>query len=116
MTNYVAPTEDMEFILFDLLDAENEWSQIPALQGLERGTAKAVLQQSAKVAQQTMAPLSQTGDEEGAHWKDGLVSAPAGFAEAFAEITEGGWLGVSGNPEFGGQGLPKMCYTHAEYK
>ena len=59
MTNYVAPTEDMEFILFDLLDAENEWSQIPALQGLERGTAKAVLQQSAKVAQQTMAPLSQ---------------------------------------------------------
>ena len=114
MTKYVAPTEDMEFILFDLLDAENEWSQIPALQGLERGTAKAVLQQSAKVAQQTMAPLSQTGDEEGAHWKDGLVSAPLGFAEAFAEITEGGWLGVSGNPEFGGQGLPKMLSVFVE--
>ena len=39
--------------------------------------------------------------------KDGEVTTPPGFKEAFAELTQGGWLGLSGNPAFGGQGMPK---------
>ncbi|MDP6376644.1 MAG: acyl-CoA dehydrogenase family protein [Pseudomonadales bacterium] len=36
------------------------------------------------------------------------MSAPEGFQAAYEEIAQGGWLGLSGNPEFGGRGMPKM--------
>jgi alkylation response protein AidB-like acyl-CoA dehydrogenase len=42
------------------------------------------------------------------HWQDGKVSTPKGFRQAYATYIEGGWVGLSGNPDFGGMGSPKM--------
>ena len=39
---------------------------------------------------------------------DGSVTTPNGFKEAFKQIVEGGWIGISAPPEFGGQGLPMI--------
>ena len=47
-----------------------------------------------------MAPLNQSGDAEGRQWQDGQVTTN-GFASAFSELAQGGWLGLSGNPQFG---------------
>jgi alkylation response protein AidB-like acyl-CoA dehydrogenase len=54
-----------------------------------------------------MAPLNEVGDAHGCELKDGEVITPPGFKDAFAQLTQGGWLGLSGNPAFGGQGMPK---------
>ena len=52
------------------------------------------------------APLNRIGDLEGAKLANGTVSLPSGFAEAYRAYVEQGWNAISGDTEFGGQGLP----------
>ena len=52
------------------------------------------------------APLDKIGDRQGSVAKDGVVTTPAGFAEAYRSYVEKGWNSISGPTEFGGQGLP----------
>jgi 3-(methylsulfanyl)propanoyl-CoA dehydrogenase len=108
MPDYTAPTRDMAFVLFDLLQAERTWQRIPALAEVTRDLVSAVLEEGARLSRAELAPLNQSGDAEGAQWHDGNVSTPNGFKEAFGALAGGGWLGVAGDPNFGGQGLPKM--------
>ena len=52
-------------------------------------------------------PLNRVGDLEGCkHNSDGSVTTPKGFKEAFKQVADGGWLGLSAPTEYGGQGLP----------
>lgn len=90
--------------MFQLNDDWNSWRQPD---GLDLGLAEAILVESGKLASEVMAPLSRPGDEEGAHWQDGNVRAPQGFHEAMQDIAVGGWLGLGGSPDWGGQGMPK---------
>lgn len=112
MTPYVAPIEDFSFLLYDVFSAEEEWAE--ASTPIDRELANSVLQECGRVARDVMAPLSSVADREGATWQDGEVRAPRGFKEAFAVLTRGGWLGTAGNPEFGGQGMPKALTTAVE--
>lgn len=114
MLSYSPPLDDMAFVLFDLFAAEREWARLPALRATDKALASAVLAEAGRVASEVMAPLYQAGDAEGAHWRDGAVSAPAGFKEAFRVLAEGGWFGVAGNADHGGQGLPKMLTVPLE--
>lgn len=52
------------------------------------------------------APLREAGDRQGAQAKDGVVTLPAGYAEAYRAYVEQGWNAIAARPEFGGQGLP----------
>ena len=108
MLSYSPPVDDMAFVLFDVFDADVQWARMPAFGNIDRSLAQAVLGEAGKLARDAMAPLYQSADAEGAHWQDGNVRAPAGFKDAFRALAEGGWFGVSGNPAFGGQGLPKV--------
>ena len=53
-----------------------------------------------------IAPLNRTGDEQGCTFSNGAVTTPDGFAQAYRKYIEGGWASLSGDPEYGGQGLP----------
>jgi alkylation response protein AidB-like acyl-CoA dehydrogenase len=108
MPDYVAPTSDMAFVLFDLLEADRTWQRIPALAEVSRDLVAQVLEECARLSGAELAPLNQSGDAEGSHWNDGSVTTPAGFKAAFGALAGGGWLGVAGDPDYGGQGLPKM--------
>jgi alkylation response protein AidB-like acyl-CoA dehydrogenase len=114
MPEYVAPTQDMEFVLFDLLGADRTWARIPALAEVTRDLVSAVLEEGGKIAATALASVNQSGDRQGCTWKDGAVTTPAGFQSAFRALAAGGWLGVSGDPAFGGQGLPKMLTVALE--
>lgn len=108
MADYSAPVRDMHFLLYELFKVEQSWPQLEGLSEMaERETADAILQEAAKVCAGLIAPLNRSGDEEGCHWQDGAVTAPKGFKEAYRAYIEGGWTGLSGNPEFGGMGMPK---------
>ena len=108
MLQYTPPVDDMAFLLFDVFGAEEAWARMPDFGNIDASLAKAVLGEAGKLARDAMIPLYQSADQEGAHWRDGEVTAPAGFADAFRAIAEGGWFGVSGNPSYGGQGLPRV--------
>ena len=114
MLHYSPPVDDMAFVLFDVFDAAAEWARTPAFKDVDKSLALAVLGEAGKLASDAMAPLYQSADAEGPHWRDGVVTAPTGFADAFRALAEGGWFGVSGNPEFGGQGLPKALTGFVE--
>ncbi|MTI14215.1 acyl-CoA dehydrogenase C-terminal domain-containing protein [Sansalvadorimonas verongulae] len=109
MAEYKAPLRDMQFVLNEVFGAGDLWASLPGLADVvDPETADAILEEGAKLTSRELAPLNRSGDEEGATWKDGEVTTPAGFKEAFATYAEGGWVGLGGNPEFGGMGMPKM--------
>ncbi|MFC5698825.1 acyl-CoA dehydrogenase C-terminal domain-containing protein [Pseudomonas sp. GCM10022186] len=115
MPQYSANLRDSRFILHEVFDAPALWARLPALaERVDADTADAILEEAAKVTGQLLAPLNRSGDEEGAKWQDGVVTTPAGFKEAYATYAEGGWVGLSGNPEFGGMGMPKMLGVQFE--
>ena len=108
MLHYQAPEQDLEFLLFNLFDVTREWADVPEFADFSEDLARAVLREAGKLAGEVMAPINQLGDQEGCRWTDGAVQAPAAFRPAFKALTEGGWLGASGNPAYGGMGLPKL--------
>ncbi|HSB96909.1 MAG TPA: acyl-CoA dehydrogenase family protein, partial [Spongiibacteraceae bacterium] len=114
MPTYSAPLRDMRFVLFEVFGAEALWARLPATAEVNRELADAVLEESAKMAGELIAPLNSSGDEEGVHWHDGDVTTPAGFKAAFKTYGEGGWMGLSGNPAYGGQGMPKLLSLMCE--
>jgi alkylation response protein AidB-like acyl-CoA dehydrogenase len=107
MSRYSAPLKDMQFVLTELAGLD----KVAALPGYEEATAdmvEAILEESAKFSEGVLAPLNFSGDQEGAHWADKAVTMPKGFKEAYRQFVDNGWNALSGNPEHGGQGLPKV--------
>jgi alkylation response protein AidB-like acyl-CoA dehydrogenase len=106
MPTYRAPLDDIRFILHDVHGA----ARLSALPGFEEATPDlidAVLAEGAKVCEEVLFPLNQSGDAEGCHYEAGDVRTPAGFKDAYAQYAGGGWTGIAADPAFGGQGLPE---------
>jgi len=115
MADYKAPLRDMRFVLNEVFNVAEQWAQLPGLaEVVDADTAMAVLEEAGKVTAKTIAPLSRGADEEGCHWDNGAVSTPAGFIEAYNTYAEGGWVGVGGDPVFGGMGMPKAISAQVE--
>jgi alkylation response protein AidB-like acyl-CoA dehydrogenase len=115
MPEFNAPLRDMRFVLHEVFDAPALWARLPALaDNVDADTADAILEEAAKVTTHLIAPLNRSGDEEGAHWVHGQVTTPVGFKQAYSTYIEGGWVGLSGNADFGGMGMPKMLAVQFE--
>jgi hypothetical protein len=107
MPLYKAPLDDIRFLLFELLDIENQ-ADLPGMFGLERDVIDAVLDGGARICEDVLQPLNQSGDAEGCHWDNGEVRVPEGFKQAYDRYVEGGWHVLGFDPEWGGQGLPSV--------
>lgn len=109
MPNYTAPLNDMSFVLFDVLKAQ-QLSLCPGFEDANEEMIRAVLDEAAKLAENILQPINQSGDIEGCHYdpETKLVTTPKGFKEAYKAFAEGGWSGLSASPEYGGQGLPHL--------
>ena len=105
--DYAAKEKDADFLMNQVFNVQQNWSQIEAYQEFSEELVRAVVAEGGRLATEVMAPLNEVGDAHGCQLNDGEVTTPPGFKEAFAQITEGGWLGLTGNPAFGGQGMPK---------
>ena len=115
MPEFNAPLRDMRFVLHEVFNAPNLWARLPALANtVDAATADAILEEAAKVTHNLIFPLNRSGDEEGAQWHDGQVSTPNGFKTAYSTYIDGGWVGLSGNPAYGGMGMPKMLAVQFE--
>jgi|GEM_PF-5045011 len=114
MADYKAPLNNMQFLLADVFKLPNLWSSMSSLADVDVDTAKAILEEVARLAQEELAPLNREADEEGSHWRDGDVVAPRGFKDAYKLFCDGGWGSLSGNPEFDGMGMPKTLVAMAD--
>ena len=112
MNTYKAPLADIRFALFDVLDSERTFSRL-GFEDVNRELIDAVLEESARFAENVLAPLNQVGDTHGARYDKatGAVTTPPGFKEAYAQFAEGGWTGLESPAEYGGQGMPHALGT-----
>ncbi len=108
MSQYNAPLNDMNFILFDTFKVQEFWQENAHLsESIDVDTAMAILSESAKVTEEAIAPFSRAADEEGVAFDNGDVTTPNSYKESYNVVAEGGWIGLAGNPEYGGMGMPK---------
>ncbi|MGN8135677.1 acyl-CoA dehydrogenase [Paraburkholderia sp. 22099] len=108
--SYTAPIKDMLFVMKELAGLE-EIATLPGFEDANLDTAQAVLEESAKLCGEVLAPLNVEGDRNPSSWKDGAVTATPGFKDAFRQFAEGGWQGVQHPVDYEGQGLPKLIAT-----
>ena len=110
MSTYTAPLKDMRFVLNELAGL-SEVAKLPGYEEATRDTVDAILDEAARFASGVLDPLNRSGDQEGSKWADGNVRTPKGFADAYRKFAEGGWNALPFEPDWGGQGLPKLVAT-----
>src|SRR5258707_5580858 len=106
MPIYKAPLEDVSFLFNDVFQIDR-YDNLPGFSDASADVREAVLSEAAKLSEEVLQPLNRVGDLEGCtRHDDGSVTTPKGFKEAFKQVAEGGWLGLSAPAEYGGQGPP----------
>lgn len=112
--SYRAPVQEFNFLMQEVFALPSYWQSLPASAQVDWDTAEQILQQAGKWCEEVLAPLNRHADEQGCSLADGTVSTPEGFKQAYAEYSAGGWVGLGGNPDFGGMGLPKSLVAAVE--
>ena len=105
MAEYIAPTREMKFVLKDVIDI-GEVTALERFQDASDDIIDAVLEEAGKFCGEVLSPLNVVGDREGAKLTDDDVKPAPGFKEAYAAYAANGWTSVSGDVDYGGQGLP----------
>ena len=109
MNPYQAPLADMRFLLEHVFNAPSHWADLPAIaEMVDLDTAVAILDEAAKISSELIHPLNRAGDEQGVEHKGTLVITPDGYKDVYRQYSEGGWVGLCGDADFGGMGMPKM--------
>ncbi len=113
MAEYVAPLKDMQFVLKHVVGLD-QVNQLPGWEDVTEDVVDAILEEAGKLASEVLSPLNATGDRAGAIYKDGVVTMPKGFKEAYWQYVRAGWGNIMSPPDFGGQGLPHLLATPVE--
>jgi len=115
VTMYTAPTDDMQFLIDDVLDVGSVLGTLPqyAELGLGSELTTALLDEAAKFASDVVSPLRRVGDAHPARCSDSAVTIPPGYGDAIQQLGAGGWVGISAPQNEGGQGLPELFGTAA---
>jgi len=103
---YRAPVDDIAFILESVVPL----APVTATERFAEATGDtvtAILTEAGRMATEVLAPLNRNGDLTPARLENGAVRTSPGFDQGFAAIAEGGWIGLSADPDHGGAGLPQ---------
>jgi acyl-CoA dehydrogenase len=108
MPTYKAPVDDALFLLNDVLHLDR-YGNLPGFADASPDVVEAVLREAGKFSEEVLTPLNRIGDKEGCtRHPDSSVTTPKGFKDAYKQLVDGGWIGISVPTEFGGQGLPSV--------
>ncbi|MEJ8848212.1 acyl-CoA dehydrogenase [Variovorax rhizosphaerae] len=105
--SYAPPVKDVLFAMRHLAQLDRV-AALPGFEDFGPDTAEAVLEESARLCREVIAPLNAVGDRQPSHWHDGEVTATPGFKEAYRLFAEGGSQGLAHPQTYGGQGAPKL--------
>ncbi|AUM74756.1 acyl-CoA dehydrogenase [Paracoccus jeotgali] len=103
---YRAPVKQIRFIL----DHVVPFAEVAATDRFAEASpdmVEAILTEAGRMSSEVLAPLNRAGDEHPARLENGVVRSSPGFDRGFQAIAEGGWIGLSADPEHGGAGLPQ---------
>ncbi|NHF73617.1 acyl-CoA dehydrogenase [Paracoccus xiamenensis] len=103
---YRAPVDQIRFILanvvpFDAVAATETYAEATP------DMVDAILTEAGRMSSEVLAPLNIAGDQTPARLENGVLRSSPGYDKGFQAIAEGGWIGLSADPEYGGAGLPQ---------
>ncbi len=105
--SYKPRLSDFKFLAEDVFDLYGHYNKLGCGDTVNKELVESLLDESAKLSTNVLFPLYMSGDDEGCHLgTDNKVTTPKGYKEAYEQMREGGWIGISNPEEFGGQGLP----------
>ena len=110
MSTYTAPIRDMQFVMRELAGLDDV-ARLPGCEEISEDLVDAILDEAGKFANGVLAPLNRTGDQQGARWEGGEVYTAEGWKGAYKQFADAGWTALACDPEYGGQGLPKLVST-----
>ena len=107
---YRAPISDYELLFrhvvgFDQIAATETFAEA------SEDVVSAILSEAGKMCEEVMAPLQRPGDLDPARLENGVLRTSPGYGDGWKAIAQGGWIGMSGDPEYGGMGLPMTLTT-----
>lgn len=107
MPQYKAPIRDFEFVIKEWLNVSSH-ANMKGFSEFDDNLVTALLEQGAKLCEEVLFPLNQSGDAEGVKFSNGKVTVPSGFKEAYQTYVQSGWTSFTCDTAFGGQGLPEV--------
>ncbi|QJR10809.1 3-methylmercaptopropionyl-CoA dehydrogenase [Usitatibacter rugosus] len=113
MAEYIAPIKDMQFVLKHVVGLD-QVNTLPGHEEITEDVVDAILEEASKLAHEVLSPLNITGDKNPSKWKDGVVTTPPGFKDAYWQYVNSGWGNILSPAKYGGQELPHMIATPVE--
>jgi alkylation response protein AidB-like acyl-CoA dehydrogenase len=105
MTQLIADRRDIEFVLYEQMEAETVFKH-EKYKEFNRKTCDLIISEARQLAIKEILPTFAEGDQEGARFENGQVKVPECYHRAFKHFVEGEWTAMTADPELGGQGLP----------
>jgi butyryl-CoA dehydrogenase len=103
--SYRAPVSDIAFAMRHAASLDQAIAE-GLYDDLSPDLVETILEEAGKFANDVIAPLNRVGDQAGTPFRDGVVTTPPGWKEAYKAWTDGGWNALPGPVDYGGQGLP----------
>src|SRR5262249_24061969 len=103
--SYRAPVADIAFSLKHAAGLKAALAE-GLYSDLDEETVDSVLAEAVRFASDVIAPLNSVGDKFGTPFKDGKVSTPPGWKDAYRTWAAAGWNGLAAPADWGGQELP----------
>lgn len=110
MTAYNAPVADMKFLINKVLDMDS----IGQLAGYEEATpdmVETIIDEAARFYSEVLAPTNQLADSQGSSLEGNKVITAPILDGIYQQIVAAGWPGLTGDVNYGGQGLPRLLAT-----
>ncbi len=107
MAQVIADRRDVDFVLFEQMDAESI-SQHEQYAEFNRKTMEMVVTEARNLAVKEIFPTQQEGDHTGCRFDNGVVTVPECYRRPWQMFIEGEWLALTEDPEYGGQGMPRI--------
>ena len=112
MAQFIADRRDVDFVLHEQFEV-GTLSKNEEFADFNKKTIDMVVSEARNLAIKELLPINKDGDEQGCVLTDGKVTVPESFPRVYELFTEGEWLAMVEDPEWGGQGMPKVVAAAA---
>lgn len=109
MSAYEAPLKEILFTLEEIAGL-SEIATLPGYEEASADTVAAIFEAAGTFSGEVLAPINRQGDK-GCVFKDGKVTTPEGYRDAYQRFVADGWNAVGFDPAYGGQGMPLAIVT-----
>ncbi len=113
MAQQIADRRDIDFVLHEQFMAGDFADKSEDFAEFNKKTIDLIVSEARNFAIKELLPIYKEGDEEGCTFKNGEVTTPKSFKRVYDLLNEGEWLAMVEDPEWGGQGMPRLASSAA---